>query len=57
MSMTDELVQLRRRYEREGLHANVAAVEATLQQLRSHPRRWAVSAATDREARYRLMSV
>lgn len=54
-SMTDELLQLRRRYEREELHANVAAVEATLRQLKVHPRQWSTAAHTDRSAQFRLM--
>lgn len=56
-AMTDELLTLRRRYESEGLHENVAAVEATLKQLRSHPRRWNLSPSTDNQAKFRLMPV
>lgn len=52
-SMTDELLALRGRYEREGLHANAAAVEATLGRLRSHPRTWDLPASVDRESRFR----
>lgn len=50
-SMTDELLTLRRRYERDGLHANVLAVESTLKKLQVHPRHWATGACTDRTAR------
>lgn len=56
-AMTDELLTLRQRYEREGLQENVAAVEATLKQLERHPRRWAVSAMTSREAQYQHLSL
>jgi hypothetical protein len=53
--MTDELQLLRRRYEREGLHENAAAVEATLRKLAVHPRRWSTVMHPDPVAQFRLM--